>query len=533
MRRNPLGSSGGPPRTRPEQRSSQGGGQDPRIKIGSDGRRYIELATPGVGLMLYPLAEGQFYPPQSNQDQHFRQQTQLLPGPYQSPSVTERPRLLPREQGSHTDNDVNSDTQHGNTFQSGGGASNNEGQQEPPQGYIPTSQSHLEGAPTGSEPRYLQNQEHPQNSSTLVYPDQGTSHTGSLSHYQEPPYTSPPGPHPAQQGGGNHTLQPQNHSNPIPGKETWMVVPSRPAEYREYGGRNVLQRKTVSYSMLETERKMHEKTISDKEKTITGLRKERDTLDKSNTDLVKEISLLTEKNRTLTKENDSYKTRNTSLIGEKRNLTDQLHKMRAEKNSALQEVQNLKQIRNADEKKINNLDDVIKNLRELNLGLEKEVAKLNAQMVGLRHDNDEIRSYIIKMESDLLPVRDEEYYIQLFEGIKSEVEMWSAKHGKSNAGATLSQEHEDRLFDAIANLGNSGTASVNFLRANPRFFRAWYSNARSLIQLIRHVIAVFLYDKIFEPFAAGLPTEFSKSLVWIGNDVIQHGFFPLAALIDN
>ena len=243
------------------------------------------------------------------------------------------------------------------------------------------------------------------------------------------------------------------------------------------------------------------------------------------TSVQQEVEYLTEKIRSLTNENDNYKARNASPLEEKRALTDQLENVKAERHSIQKDVENLRQKRLADQQKINHLDDVIKNYCDLNQALENEVKNLKAQIVGLRHDNDEIRSYILKMEHELLPVVDD-YYIQLFEEIKFEVEIWSAKHGKSNAGATLSQEHEDQLLDIMVHLGNSGIASVSFLRANPRFLRTWYSNARSLIQFVRHVIASFLYDKIFEPFAAGLPTQFSQALDWIRSYVIEDGFFP-------
>ena len=93
-------------------------------------------------------------------------------------------------------------------------------------------------------------------------------------------------------------------------------------------------------------------------------------------------------------------------------------------------------------------------------------------MAALRHDNDEIRSYVLRMESDLQPVRDEDYYIQLFEEIKSEVEMWSAKHGKSNAGATLSQEQEDQLLDTTRSFRKFRESVCGISESNPQFFRS-------------------------------------------------------------
>jgi hypothetical protein len=121
---NPISSHRGPAKVYPEQRSNQGVGQgqeerktdDARIKVGRNGRRYIDVPTPGVGLVRHVIIEApleQPYSLQINQQQQLRQETQLVPGQYQPPSATQRQQPHPIESTNHIDNNVNSETQHG------------------------------------------------------------------------------------------------------------------------------------------------------------------------------------------------------------------------------------------------------------------------------------------------------------------------------------------------------------------------------------------------------------------------------------
>lgn len=60
-------------------------------------------------------------------------------------------------------------------------------------------------------------------------------------------------------------------------------------------------------------------------------------------------------------------------------------------------------------------------------------------------------------------------------------------------------------------------------RDEPRGFRKFYINPRHRIQLIRNIIAGFLFDQIFEPLAVGLSPEVSKALACIENDILRRG----------
>ena len=95
------------------------------------------------------------------------------------------------------------------------------------------------------------------------------------------------------------------------------------------------------------------------------------------------------------------------------------------------------------------------------------------------------------------------------------------KHSKSSAAIELSQSQEIELLKLLLNFGKSGKKSAEFLKTAPKLFQNLYANTRSRILLIRHIVAVFLIDQVFEPFAAGLPSSLSQA---IGSLVISHGF---------
>lgn len=274
----------------------------------------------------------------------------------------------------------------------------------------------------------------------------------------------------------------------------------------------------------ETERKLLEKSLKETNDKLNKLRQEYGTMEKANGNLQKEKTNLESKIRDLNSSNDSYRNRNSSFVLENKQLSETLQKVRSERAQLQTQLERHVIQHQTDQTEISHLKDEGEKLDALNNGLEAEVERLKAKIVGLRFDNEDLRRYIVKMENDIQPLQDEEYYIQMFDELKSEVENWVAKQGKSNAGPALSPSDEGRLFQIISDLGSSGRKSVEFLSQN-NFCTVWYANTRSRIQLLRHIVAIFLFEKIFKPFAAGLPTKFSEALVWIGDDVISRGSF--------
>jgi chromosome segregation ATPase len=153
---------------------------------------------------------------------------------------------------------------------------------------------------------------------------------------------------------------------------------------------------------------------------------------------------------------------------------------------------------------------------------EENFTSLNDEIEFLRTDNEKIRAYIAKRENDLKPVYAEDYYIKSFQELKAEIEMWVAKQSKTNATETLADIHAKEVLQNLAALGQVGRAAAKAL--NPSI-QTWYGTVRSRIPLIRHVIAVFLFDQIFVPFAVGLSPEVSSALSFIEGRILSQGRF--------
>lgn len=142
----------------------------------------------------------------------------------------------------------------------------------------------------------------------------------------------------------------------------------------------------------------------------------------------------------------------------------------------------------------------------------------------LRIDNEKLRAEIVTMGKIQGPAKGEEYYIKRFDELKSDIESWAAKHSKLHRNEELSQVSEVELLKSLSELGRCGTMSCQSLKSKTYPIRKLYDYGPTRIGLIRHVVAVFLFDQVFEQFAPGVPQTFSHGLRRIEDDIILHGF---------
>jgi hypothetical protein len=159
-------------------------------------------------------------------------------------------------------------------------------------------------------------------------------------------------------------------------------------------------------------------------------------------------------------------------------------------------------------------DQYQSNLRRL----QAETEFHRSQMESILADNEQLRSYIVRMENDWNPVYDEEYYIQRFQEIKTDIEMWVASH----AGKGLGKLSETSLLQILSRVGDEGMKSSEFLKASHET-RILFKEPQLRIPFIRHIIAAFLLHQIFKPFTFGLHPEISHVLEYIQADIMSHG----------
>lgn len=223
-----------------------------------------------------------------------------------------------------------------------------------------------------------------------------------------------------------------------------------------------------------------------------------------------------------TQEARADKDENTVLRKDKRNLersneklSRQNAELSAQKNSLLQEIEKLKN--DATYLRQINLDG-----KKLNDDLLQEQTNQRRNIQSLHRDNEQLRTHIAKMNADVNPNHEEEYYVQSLQELNSEVEMWIAKNAKANAAQSLSGLEETKILEVLALSGPCGKTSSEFLNKN-RAFRMLYSSPRSRIPLLRHIVGTYLFDAIFQPFSAGLPSAVSQVLESVEEELIVRG----------
>ena len=279
-------------------------------------------------------------------------------------------------------------------------------------------------------------------------------------------------------------------------------------------------------------------------KPLTSIRREHETSDKVNSNLVKEMSVLEEENKSLQSKTEALRERiieqqsklltsirhdhaileknNTNLINERSTLEAENKSLRFELEALKEQIQSLSNqlgpLKHGMESSGDKMGKDFGNEKD-----QQQILKsLRADLIALRSDNDELRKYVAQKETEQQnSLRNQQYYIQQFQELKAVMEMWIVKHSKSSAAKELSRSQETELLKLLTSLGKSGKKSAEFLNTKPQLFQNLYANTRSRILLVRHIIAVFLIDQIFEPFAAGLPSSLLQA---IGSLVISHGF---------
>jgi hypothetical protein len=197
-------------------------------------------------------------------------------------------------------------------------------------------------------------------------------------------------------------------------------------------------------------------------------------------------------------------------------LEQQIAALSKQKNEVQEERDNLLQEQHA-------LKTSLDVLSKANEATQMHNRELKEEVEFLRLDNEKLRTYIATRESDLNPVHPENFYVQSYQALKGEIEMWIAKQAKVNLTTPLLYEDEAKLLETLATLGFYSRASSEILRLQ-NLGKTWCTNAGLRIQLLRHIVAVFLFDQIFSSFAIGLSPELSEVLTWIDNRILSQGW---------
>ena len=154
--------------------------------------------------------------------------------------------------------------------------------------------------------------------------------------------------------------------------------------------------------------------------------------------------------------------------------------------------------------------------------LLQERARLIQEAAFLRTDNEKLRNSIVTSGSALNPVHDEDYYIHGFEELKADLEMWVVRHTRGKSHRDISNDEASNFLESLAALGPHGKDSSSFLRANCGL-EIWIKQPRTRFILFQHIIAMFLLEQVFAPFAIGLSGSHSDALLWVIDSLLAQG----------
>jgi len=122
------------------------------------------------------------------------------------------------------------------------------------------------------------------------------------------------------------------------------------------------------------------------------------------------------------------------------------------------------------------------------------------------------------------PIKTEEYYSSNFEALGCLIEKEAVKLSKIHKNYILPAPHVSQVLDYISQIGALGQKCSDLLSAEGiSAFQNIYSQGKFRILLIRHIITLFLYERVFDPFAFGISRELSDCLKHVDKDVMLRG----------
>ena len=143
----------------------------------------------------------------------------------------------------------------------------------------------------------------------------------------------------------------------------------------------------------------------------------------------------------------------------------------------------------------------------------------------VKAENEAFREQIFAISTGRGPLHEESYYIQKPESVKNLIQQGALKLCRVQGNETLSSDREKAVLKALGRMGEYGGPAFAMFNETEYTLPLLYENKTWRIALIRHIIAVFLMERVFSPFVFGVGRELSDGLKYIQNDIIEHGTY--------
>jgi len=156
-------------------------------------------------------------------------------------------------------------------------------------------------------------------------------------------------------------------------------------------------------------------------------------------------------------------------------------------------------------------------------GYEETLQSLNKVIDKERSENTELRNHIFAVASSRAILKTDDHYVRGFTNLKDEIINELLEFSDEHAGRKISSAAEKDVLEQIAQLGPHGVKARAHLESSNYSLARFYPDDELRNSLIRHIAALFLLEKVFEPFAFGISLEFSEGLKSIEADFLERG----------
>jgi predicted nuclease with TOPRIM domain len=165
----------------------------------------------------------------------------------------------------------------------------------------------------------------------------------------------------------------------------------------------------------------------------------------------------------------------------------------------------------------------INRLKKQNEAYHQDHQRLKNANDELQSECTELRNHIFTVGTGRAPLQTDKYYLSKFEQLKGAIEQEMVELSEQCTDYDLSETAQEKALEQIAQLGPHGVKSCARLLSPKSSIAVLYRKDELRNSLLRHVAALFLLDKVFEPFAFGISSELSNGLKTIEMDHFEHG----------
>lgn len=153
--------------------------------------------------------------------------------------------------------------------------------------------------------------------------------------------------------------------------------------------------------------------------------------------------------------------------------------------------------------------------------LEDHIAKLEANRIIFEKDNQSLRVYIKSIKTAQTQLRTDTHYADGLQGLNRQIQEWVAN---IFIGIPKKQKLTERagaeLLGILSEIVPYGNTTAVLLKQN---ITKAYEEPHKRVAVARHIFALYLWERVFTPFAFGLSREESTKYRRIEQNMIANG----------